>query len=58
MHNLTTEEIIKRWDQWAEQYAANCAKYGDINKEVLLTPVILEMLGEIKTDVFPQMGDG
>jgi len=47
MQDLTAEEAIKRWDLSAEQYAANCSKYGDINREVLLTPVILEMLGRV-----------
>jgi ubiquinone/menaquinone biosynthesis C-methylase UbiE len=47
MQDFGAEEIIKRWDLNAERYAAYCSKYGDINKEVLLTPVIMEMLGEV-----------
>ena len=44
MHDFRAEEVIKRWDLSAELVAAYCSKYGDINKEILLTPVILEML--------------
>ncbi|MGD2156967.1 MAG: class I SAM-dependent methyltransferase [Anaerolineales bacterium] len=47
MQDLKAEEIIKRWDHSAELYASYCSKYGDINKEILLTPVILEMLGNV-----------
>ena len=47
MHDFRSEEVIKRWDLSAELVAAYCSKYGDINKEVLLTPVILEMLGRV-----------
>ena len=42
------QEVIKRWDLFAEQYAAFCEKYGDINKEVLVTPLILEMLENVE----------
>jgi ubiquinone/menaquinone biosynthesis C-methylase UbiE len=47
MHDFKAEEVIKRWDLSAELIAAYCSKYGDINKEVLLTPVILEILGRV-----------
>jgi ubiquinone/menaquinone biosynthesis C-methylase UbiE len=48
MHDLTAEKVIERWDLCAEQYAAGCSKYGDINREILLTPVILSMLGSVE----------
>lgn len=47
MHDFRAEEVIKRWDLSAEQYAALYSKYGDINREVLLTPAILKMLGRV-----------
>jgi ubiquinone/menaquinone biosynthesis C-methylase UbiE len=47
MHDYKAEDIIKRWDLSAEIIAAYCTRYGDINKEVVLTPVILEMLGRV-----------
>jgi 2-polyprenyl-3-methyl-5-hydroxy-6-metoxy-1,4-benzoquinol methylase len=41
-------EVIKLWDLCAEQYAAKCSKYGDLNKQVLLTPAILGMLDSVE----------
>jgi ubiquinone/menaquinone biosynthesis C-methylase UbiE len=47
MQDLRAEEIIKRWDLNAELYASYYSKHGDINREVLVTPVIMEMLGKV-----------
>ena len=47
LYDLNTEEIIERWDRSADQYAADCSQLGDLNREVLLTPVILEILGRV-----------
>ena len=47
MPNPSAEEIIQSWDKNAEKFAANCTRYGDRNKEVLLTPRVLDWLGEI-----------
>ena len=47
MHDLKSEQVIKRWDLAAEHYIALYSKYGDINRKVLLTPAILKMLGRI-----------
>jgi ubiquinone/menaquinone biosynthesis C-methylase UbiE len=43
----SADQAIERWNRIAERYAAGCAKYGDRNKEVLSTPVILKMLGDL-----------
>ncbi len=48
MANLSAEEVIQGWDLNAEKIAANCGRWGDRNKEVLLTPRVLEWLGEIR----------
>lgn len=47
MSKLSAEEAAKRWDENAEIYAELTKRYGDINKEVLLTPNLLEMLGDL-----------
>lgn len=47
MPDHKAEELIKRWDRSAELCAGYSSEYGDINKEVLLTPLILEMLGQV-----------
>jgi ubiquinone/menaquinone biosynthesis C-methylase UbiE len=58
MQDIGADEAIKRWDLSAEQYADNCSKYGDINKEVLLTPLILQMLGEVVNTTILDAGCG
>lgn len=47
MSKLSAEEVVKRWDENAEIYAGLTKRYGDINKEVLLTPHLLEMMGDV-----------
>lgn len=47
MDKPTAEEAASRWDRHAEQLAAVTGEFGDINKEVVLTPVLLDMLGEV-----------
>lgn len=47
MPNHITEELSQIWDLNAESYAAHCSRYGDRNKEVLLTPRVLNWLGDI-----------
>ena len=47
MAKLNAEEVAKRWDENAEIYAQHIQRYGDINKEILVTPHLLEMLGEL-----------
>jgi ubiquinone/menaquinone biosynthesis C-methylase UbiE len=47
MNDFTAEEVVRRYDLSAEQYAALYSEYGDINRQVLLTPAILEMLGGV-----------
>nr|WP_130859859.1 methyltransferase domain-containing protein [Gracilibacillus phocaeensis] len=44
----STEEAIKRWDRFADQYAKTHAAHGDIHKEVLLNPVLFKLLGDVK----------
>ena len=46
--NFTSEEAIKRWDAFADQYAQNHGADGDLHKEVLLNPTLLELLGEVR----------
>jgi ubiquinone/menaquinone biosynthesis C-methylase UbiE len=43
----SADDVIERWNRHAELYATGCSKYGDRNKEVLSTPVILKMLGHV-----------
>lgn len=47
MSKLSAKEIAKRWDDNAQVYAEQIHRYGDINKEVLVTPHLLEMLGDL-----------
>jgi 2-polyprenyl-3-methyl-5-hydroxy-6-metoxy-1,4-benzoquinol methylase len=47
MPKLSAEEAIGAWDRNAEKVAAHSERYGDRNKEILLTPRVLGWLGEI-----------
>jgi 2-polyprenyl-3-methyl-5-hydroxy-6-metoxy-1,4-benzoquinol methylase len=47
MPTSSAEEVIQAWDRNAEKAAAGIGPLGDRNKEVLLTPRVLEWLGEI-----------
>ncbi len=44
----STEEAIKRWERFAEEYAETHTEHGDTHKEVLLNPVLFKLLGDIK----------
>ena len=48
MPKYTAEEIIGGWDRNAEKVADYIGRYGDRNKEILLTPRVLDWLGEIQ----------
>lgn len=48
MPKLSAEEAIQAWDRNAEKMAARIGRLGDRNKAVLLTPRVLEWLGEIQ----------
>ena len=48
LNKINADEIIKRWDLLAKQYSNLCGVYGDLNKEVLLTPKFLDLLGKLK----------
>ena len=42
------DDYIQRWDRIAAKAAAHVSELGDRNKEVLLTPLALEWLGDIE----------
>lgn len=42
-----TEEAIKRWDMHAEELTARFTAQGDLHREVLLNPVVFELLGPV-----------
>lgn len=44
---MPVEEVKRRWNESAASYAARYGKDEDINKTVLLTPALLEMLGDM-----------
>ena len=47
MTNEVTRESKRRWDLFAEDYAKRTSKFGDLHKEVLLTPTILSLLEDV-----------
>ncbi|MFB4211486.1 class I SAM-dependent methyltransferase [Shouchella sp. JSM 1781072] len=43
-----TEEAIKRWNHFADTYAAQHTEQGDLHKEVFLNPTLLSLMGTVK----------
>lgn len=43
-----TEQAIKRWDRFADQYAGMHFEQGDVHKEIFLTPEITKLLGDVE----------
>ena len=43
-----TEEAIRRWDMHAAEVASRYGSQGDRHREVLLNPVLLELLGSVQ----------
>ncbi len=54
----TPEEAAQRWDAVAKEYADRCSKYGDINKDAVLIPVIMRMLGPVSGKTILDAGCG
>ena len=47
-YELSSEEAIKRWDLCAERWAEEVGDEGGPHREVLLNPVIFDLLGEVE----------
>ena len=44
-----SEESIRRWDAFAEKWAAHTStEQGELHREVLLNPVLFELLGDVR----------
>ncbi|MEC0342396.1 MULTISPECIES: class I SAM-dependent methyltransferase [Bacillus] len=56
--NAGTEEAIKRWDRFADAYAANHTEQGDIHKEVFLNPAIFSLIDSVKNKKVLDAGCG
>jgi ubiquinone/menaquinone biosynthesis C-methylase UbiE len=58
MADRSPEEIAVLWDKNAAKMAANISRLGDRNKEVLLTPRVLDWLGDVKDKKILDAGCG
>lgn len=58
MPNLSADDVIEGWDRNAEKMAGYVSEMGDRNKEILLTPLVLNWLGEIKNKEILDAGCG
>lgn len=58
MNEQLTNESKRRWNEFADDYAQMTKKYGDLHKEVLLTPNLLMLIGEIKGKTVLDAGCG
>lgn len=47
MDELLTNESKRRWNEFADDYAQMTKKFGDLHKEVLLTPNLLTLIGDV-----------
>src|SRR5699024_8100395 len=47
VENVHSEEVIKRWDRFADTYAKNHGQHGDPHKEVLLNPTLFALMGNV-----------
>lgn len=56
--NNTSEDSIKRWDEFAEKYATNHKEQGDPHKEVYLNPTLFGLMGDIKNKKILDAGCG
>jgi ubiquinone/menaquinone biosynthesis C-methylase UbiE len=56
--HITAEEAIERWDRNAEELAATFTAEGDKHREVLLNPVLLELLGDLSGRTILDAGCG
>jgi ubiquinone/menaquinone biosynthesis C-methylase UbiE len=56
--NIGTDEAIKRWDRFADSYAANHTEQGDIHKEVFLNPTLFSLMGAVKDKKILDAGCG
>ncbi|MBU7018796.1 MAG: class I SAM-dependent methyltransferase [Theionarchaea archaeon] len=53
-----TEEAIRRWDIVAEEIAATYTHQGDRSREVLLNPVLIDLLGPVENKEILDAGCG
>lgn len=58
MDDHVSNESKRRWNGFADDYAQMTRKYGDLHKEVLLTPNILSLLGDVKDKTVLDAGCG
>ena len=47
-NHVTDEEIAKQWNEMAEKWVAGYTEHGDVNREHVIDPTILRILGNVK----------
>lgn len=58
MDEQLTNESKRRWNEFADDYAQMTRKYGDLHKEVLLTPNLLRLIGVVEGKTVLDAGCG
>ncbi|GAA0422555.1 class I SAM-dependent methyltransferase [Virgibacillus salarius] len=56
--SMGTEEAIKRWDNFAENYSENHTEQGDLHKEIFLNPALFSLMGNVKNKKVLDAGCG
>lgn len=49
MHEIGTEEAIKRWDKYAELFALSYGENGDIHREIFLNPALFRLIDGLES---------
>lgn len=55
---MDAKEIKRRWNNFANEYAATHGEYGDIHKEIVLNPAIFSLIGMIENKEVLDAGCG
>jgi len=57
-NHVTDEEIAQQWNRVAEKWVARYTEHGDINREYVIDPTILRILGDVKNKGILDAGCG
>lgn len=58
MTEQLTGESRRRWNAFADDYVQRTKKFGDLHKEVMLTPNLLRLIGDVKDKAVLDAGCG
>ena len=54
----SADKAIDRWDRFADEYASDCTSQGGLHREVLLNPILLELVWSVERKSILDAGCG